>query len=430
VGERTATRRDGLNTEIDVRGFAARLARGLVRHRVGVTLAVGVLLRVALYLADRPLWLDEMSLSGNIEGRTAAGLFAPYTSTQLAPAGFLVVEWVVSRALGTGPMALRLFPLVCGVGALFGFAALARRALRPWAAWVAVALFAVSGDLAYYSSELKPYATDVAAAVACTLAGLVVGAGPGPVSARRFVGFALLGATAVWLSFPSALVLAGVGTTMIASALARGEWRRASALALAAAAWGASFAGSNALAVRMLGPDGRRAMNVFWGFAFPPWPPASWSWRDAAWPARRVLHLFLNPLDFHAPLGPVYSPWIAVACCAVGAVSLWRRDRRLLGVLAAPLAFALGAAYLRLYPFHGRLALYLAPALLLIIAEGADRVAGTFRARAWRAAVLAALLLVPSARAADSLLEPSSTAFHNGYGDLGREKINPYRHPL
>jgi hypothetical protein len=398
----------------------------LVRRRVAVILACGVVFRVALYLVNRPFWMDEGSLLANIEGRTAAGLFAPYTHTQLAPPGFLAVEWVARQFLGGGRWALRLFPLLCGLAALFGFDRLARRVLRPRAAWVALALFAVSGDLVYYSSELKPYATDVAAAVACTLAGLAVGAGSA--SPWRCLGFAALGAAAVWVSFPSALVLAGVGATLIASALARGDWRRVLALGLTSLAWGASFAAADALALRMLGPGGRHGMLVFWGFAFPPWPPASL--HDAAWPALRLLYLFLNPLDFHAPLGPRLSLWPAVALAAVGAVSLWRRDRRSLGLLAAPGLFALGAAYLRLYPFHGRLALYLVPALLLVIAEGAARVTSSLRNRAARAAVLAAVLLVPTLQAVDRLFEPHAWTNHNRFGDLGRERLDPRRDPF
>jgi hypothetical protein len=189
-----------------------------------------------------------------------------------------------------------------------------------------------------------------------------------------------------------------------------------------------SFAAADALSLRMLGPGGRHGMLVFWGFAFPPWPPASL--HDAAWPALRVLYLFLNPLDFHAPLGPRLSPWPAVALAAFGAVSLWRRDRRSLGLLAAPGLFALGAAYLRLYPFHGRLALYLVPALLLVIAEGVARVTSSRRNRAARAAVLAAVLLVPTLQAVDRLFEPHARTNHNRFGDLGRERLDPRRDPF
>ena len=53
--------------------------------------------------------------------------------------------------------------------------------------------FAVSGDLVLYASEAKPYSTDVAAAVACTLAGLTIAA-TAPVSPWRFAGFMALGA--------------------------------------------------------------------------------------------------------------------------------------------------------------------------------------------------------------------------------------------
>jgi hypothetical protein len=414
--------RDGLRAEVDLRPAAG----WVVRHQVGLIVALGVVLRVSLYLHNRGLWMDEIMLARNLVRRTSAGLFAPMIGTQIVPPGFLLVEWAAAQVPGGGALALRLFPLLSGLAALAGFAALAGRCLPPRAAWVALMLFAVSGDLIYYSSELKPYQTDVAAAVACTLGGL--GAASGVATPRRWLGLAALGAGAVWLSFPASLVLAGVGTSLIASALARGERRQALALALAALTWAASFAAAYALALHLLGPGGRHGMRLFWAFAFPPWPPTSW--RDAAWPAARFVYLFANPLGFGPPVWPAAAAVPAAALWALGAASLWRRDRRLCAVLATPALFAIAAAYLRLYPFHGRLVLFLVPSLLLVTAEGALRFAGFFRSRAARAAVLAALLLPPTLWAAQVLFEPQATADHNRFGDLGRLDLDPTRFPF
>jgi hypothetical protein len=410
----------------DVRPYARAALAWLAARPFAVITAFGAVLRVALYAENRGFWLDEMSLRDNLEGRPAARLFAEYAHTQLAPPGFFALEWGVARVLGAGTLALRMIPLLCGLGALLGFAALARRCLPRPAALVALALFAVSGDLIVYASELKPYATDVAAAVACMWAGVAV-AGE-PLTPRRLIGLAALGTVVVWLSFPSALVLAAVGTVLIGGALVRGSWRDAAALGLPVAGWLASFAAEHALAARMLGARGRNGMRAFWNLGFPPWPPGSW--RDAAWPLRQVLYLFVNPLDFYRPIGPWLSALPAVVFFGLGVASLWRRDRRLLALLVLPGLFGLAVAYPRLYPFHGRLVLYLVPPLLLLIAEGLSAALAAARDRRLRAALLATVLLTPTLAALYQLVEPTSGTEHNQIGDLRPGGVDPGHFPF
>ena len=386
----------------------------LAARPIGVALVLGVVLRLTLYGMDRTFWLDEMSLRDNLSQRAAHDLFAGFTHNQLCPPAFFATEWAMARVLGMGTMPLRLVPLLGGLAALFGFAALARRVLPAHSAWVAVLMFAVSGDLIVYATEVKPYSTDVAAAVAVTLAGLAIASGP--VSLWRFTGFTALGAGLVWFSFPAALVLAGVGTSLIVSSVVHRDRPRALALILTAAGWAVSFAAMRALAVRMLGAEGSHGMQAFWVFAFPPWPPASW--RDAAWPLREGVRLFVNPLDYHGPFGLWLSSLPAVSLFLAGALSLWRRDRRMLAMLLLPVLFAMGVAYPRLYPFHSRLVLFLVPALLLFIAEGTGLVWDLTRDRRLRAVVLASVLLVPTSRALYQLVEPGHGPMHNGVGDL------------
>jgi hypothetical protein len=401
------------------------LGAWLVRRRVEVLLAFGILLRLRQYLADRTPWLDEMSLAGNITGKSLAGLFGPLASTQLAPPGFLVVEWLMARILGPSAMALRLVPLLCGIASLFLAWRLAALCLRPSAVAIAIALLAVSEDLVYYASEIKQYSSDVTVALACTLA--AVGLVDRGATAGRLAGFAALGVVAVWFSHPAAFVLAGLGSVLIASAVARRDWRTAGGLALAALVWLVSFSGVYLVAQEQLGH--RRDMWRFWDFAFPPMPPASPA--EAARSLGRLLYLFVNPLDFHAPLGPRLSPLPAAACFALGAGSMLRRRQGLrLGLLVAPLVVVLLASWLRLYPFHGRLLLFLVPSLLLLVAEGAAWVGETASSRVVWTLLLAALLLLPTLRALSGLVEPPLMRFSNPRGDLRLPTLDPARYPF
>ena len=88
-----------------------------------------------------------------IAGRFFTGLIHPLAYNQGASLGFLM--------LGVNEYALRLIPLLAGIGSLFLFFAVAKRCLRPEGALAALALFAACDSLICYSSEVKQYSTDV-----------------------------------------------------------------------------------------------------------------------------------------------------------------------------------------------------------------------------------------------------------------------------
>src|SRR5262249_30940374 len=146
-------------------------------------------------------------------------------NSQLAPPFYLAVEGLLARLFGSHGLVLRFFSLACGVAALFLFLAAARRVLRPGAVCVALALFAVSEDLIYYSTELKQYMADVVAALVCLLVGLELRSGP--LDRARALGAGIIGALVVWFSHASAFVLAAVGGSLVIAALLDRAWKRA-----------------------------------------------------------------------------------------------------------------------------------------------------------------------------------------------------------
>ena len=134
--------------------------------RVCVELADSrIVLRLRQYLFDRSLWLDECLLALNILRRSPAQLLRTLDIYQVAPYGFLLLEKMAVRYLGTGEMALRLFPFLFGVGSIFLFVAVARRFVELPAVPIGVGLFSLCGPLIYYSSEVKQYSGDVAVAL-------------------------------------------------------------------------------------------------------------------------------------------------------------------------------------------------------------------------------------------------------------------------
>jgi hypothetical protein len=291
---------------------------------IRVAIGLGVVLRVGLWIIDRPIWLDEAMLAlGIIHRPLGAVLLSPLPYGQITPPGFLLAQWTIVSVLGTSGRALRLAPLVASLISLPLFARLARRVLvddRLVAA--AVWLFALNRALVSYSAEAKPYAWDVTVAIALMLA---IDQPPAVAGA--------LGAVLVWCSYPAVIVLAGLAVVR----------RRISVIIT----WAVSAAPAIWVAEHRLSASDGEYLRRFWSDGF----PRSWPWLFTQ-PAR-VLDSLMR-----APPGVVWL--IAIL------VGVWLMRRR---IVMMPVVAAVGAAVAGFYPLSSRLALYLLPSALLALAQ-------------------------------------------------------------
>ncbi len=394
------------------------------RWKIALAIAFGIVVRLVCAVVRWGYWMDEASLLTNVTQLTPRQMFGPLLNNQLAPPGFLILAWLVDQVFGSKTPVFRAYMLVFGIGGIFLFLAVARRCLPTRAVFPAVLMFVSSNHLVYYASEFKQYATDLVSALGCWLIGLTVGARP--LTPVRSVALALFGASIVWFSHPSIFVLAAVGLVGLHRAIATRERRSAGLWLVVGAAWLASFALVHRVSSRQL--DGLDNMWRFWGFAFPPIPPRSWL--DATWFPRRLAYFFINPLDFYGPFDPRISMLPAIGLALVGTVRIWREDRRRWALLFLPVIATVVATTFQLYPFHGRVILFLVPVPLIAIASGLDAVR-TLPGRVARVlyfTLVGLVLVYPSLLALDQTTEQRWA--QNTHGDLHPADIEPYRFPF
>jgi hypothetical protein len=326
-----------------------------------ILISAGIVLRLAQYLANRSLWLDEAFLALNIVNRSFGELLQPLDYHQGAPIGFLMAEKAALLALGNNEYALRLFPLLSGISSMFLFALLARQCLRPKAVPVALGLFAVLAPLIYYSSEVKQYSCDVAIAPLLYL--VTLEAMRKDLSIARAVLLGFVGGTAIWFSHPALFLLAGAGTTLLSRFLARKEWTKVRFLSISFSIWGASFATLYFVSFRHLVSN--RVLLAYWDVGFAPFPPGS------LWEIKWYIDTFFN--IFNDPTG-LYFSGIAAFAFLAGFLTILSEKYENVFLLSSPIVFALAASILHKYPFKERLMLFAVPALLLFIAAGTERV--------------------------------------------------------
>jgi hypothetical protein len=335
--------------------------------------AAGAALRLWQYLANSSLWIDEAALARNIIDRAPTSLLQPLDYAQVAPPAFLLTEKAITTLLGGSEWALRLFPLVCGLFAIWLFWRLAGMTLTGWAVPYAVGLFSLGTPLVYFSSQVKQYSTDVAAMVVVLWA--VLRLRHQPSGAGGTLVAAIAGAAAAWFSHAAIFGLAGIGAALAVSAVIGRRWTDHRSALVIGATWALGAGLAAALALRNVQPADRAYLEWYWSGGLMPFPPATFD--DALWLWRRLTWLFGTfATELRRSNGGLGYPWssLFVLLAIAGIAALWRRERETALILLGPvLATATGAA-LHVYPFTGRAISFLLPVFLLATAAGADHV--------------------------------------------------------
>jgi hypothetical protein len=358
--------------------------RGSTTMWFAAIVGAGIVLRLWQMSARSSLWLDEAALARNIVDKSFADLFGPLDYGQVAPAGYLLLERAAVLALGRTELVLRLLPLASGVLALVFFAMVARRLLTPWTSVLAVWLFAAGVPFIFFSANAKPYAVDVLAAVVIAWSASV------PWTERntpRALAIGSIGLLA-WIANAAVLLLAGTGLALALMHLRRRAAGRRD-LAIVAALWIATAMPPVLVAVRNVSPDDSLFLHRRWAQGFMPVNPRHalrWGWD-------RVFEMFGASGSWTLDGGLHYGQvWLTMMLIALGVVWFWRERRDALLVLTAPIAVALGASVMRMYPFTGRFVIFVLPALLLLLAAGIVEVSRLLRTEI--AGVLAGAVLV------------------------------------
>jgi hypothetical protein len=395
----------------DLAPYARRLDRAVLAFVV-----FGVLLRVGRYLTNYPVWGDEACLALSLPRRGYLDLLLPLEYGQICPILFLWAELTAVKLFGFSEMALRLCPLLCGIGSVLLFRRVAGRVLDGPSLLMAVAIFAVSIHPIRHSAEAKPYATDLLVALGLMALAIEWFRSPD----RTGWLWILVGFTPIALaaSYPAVLVAGGIGL-----ALAPSVWRarrRGPKIALAAyvltvaATFGGLFVG---VMHRQQGGAALVGLQRYWADSF---PPLNSPVRLASW-----------LISTHAGSMLAY-PWggsrgassATLILVLIAASVLWRRGHRtIFSLLVTPMGVALAVAALRLYPYGGqaRIMQYMAPAICLMAGLGLSTLLGWFIRPTGRAVAIRVAAVALAAAGIVSLADDFRHPYRAIYDHQARE---------
>ena len=367
--------------------------------------ALGVMLRVARYLLNFPLWCDETMIAANFLDRGYADLFRPLDYRQVSPVLFLVIELTAVKLMGFSELSLRFFPMACGVATVPLFRHAAGRVLKGVPLLLAVAIFAVAGWPLRYVAEVKPYASDLFAAL--VLLALALEWCRRPDRVRWLWALAVAAPVSVALSLPSVFVVGGVGLALVGSVWNSRRWGVRVAYLVGNVAAAATFVGLARF--YKTAPQDHDYFHNAWADAFPP--------LDGAWRLLKWLCEVHTGFMFAYPEGGAHgASTLTFLCFAAAVVLLWRRGRRsVVGLCLAPLGLAMVAAAIHRYPYgvSARTTQYAAPAVCVLsglgAAYGLSLLRGTEARRRGLIGVVGALATLGIARLGADMNHPYKT---------------------
>ena len=352
----------------------------------GLIMLIGVFLRTRQYLYNRSLWLDELMLGINIVEKDFTQLLGVLEYEQMAPIGYLMFSKASVLLFGTGELALRFIPMIAGLGSIFFVYKMLKESGNKLIILLGIFLFVFSFRQSYYSSEVKQYSWDVLAvalAYAYYLPKNYLNGNYG-----RILLTALLGAFVIWFSHTVIFILLGLGLYHSILLLKEWDFTKALKLCLVGIIWVTSFL------VHYVGfiskdPSIEGKQDVFRKeMAFAPFPPSSLG--DISW-----YNTSINDL-FEYSTGIIYAGSFLLIILIIG-VFYWaymKKDLIWLPLLF-PIVFVYLAAIIELYPFAGRLWLFLAPPVIFLVCSGCQAIKETSQKRFIPTLIIISLVVPP-----------------------------------
>lgn len=343
------------------------------RNHLWLIVALGIILYLRRYLANLILYVDESMVSLDIIRLSIPNfLHQPLPYFQVAPYGFLVIEKLFVCLFGTGEYVLRIFPFVCGTVSIWLFYRMAKIYLNGGFVILALFIFIINPSLGYYSSQVKPYSTDVFFVLLSYV--VIAQSCLEELNWKKTIIIAWLGAIIIWFSFPVIFILLGIALTYLLDAWVQRNLPKLLKGGFILLYWLGSLILCYKIFLYNLSQN--NAMLAFQ------------SWQDGYISLNNWLNIFSHILM--DPVGVIPFSWLAGILFIIGGNAFLKTDKNKFLLLSIPLLFVFSASAFHIYPCIDRLALFLEPILLIMIVKGVE----TFSLKVGRHKTVTIFLLI------------------------------------
>ena len=344
---------------------------------------IGIALRLFQYLLNRSLWADDAALATNIIQRSFAGLWQRLDYGQFATVGFMMLEKLITVSFGNSEYALRFFPLLCGILSIVLFYKMATAVIGKAYIPLAMAYFALSGRLIYYSAQVKEYSVDILMSIVFCFG--IIYASKRPLTRSMLFIYAFAGSLAIWFLVKLSFMLVAFALSMTAIYIYRKQPVSALKLVPVYCLWIFSFAAFYAVFSANYTKDYVSAVLMDFRYGIITSHPKSVPYLVHCINVARNMILALTGARF---------PFFLLGLFLVGLLRMRRKDKENFFIFSSPILSACLAAFLFKYPLAERLILFLSPFIIVFITRGVMEVAGAaFRSHRLVGAVFLILVI-------------------------------------
>lgn len=355
----------------------------------------GFLVRGRQYLTSRSFWLDESFLAINLKTRTFLELLEPLEYSQVAPIGFLWGEKLMATMFGFSELSLRFIPFVSSLIAIYLIFDLSKTLLNKRIALIIAFSFTLPLTIIYFASELKQYMTDIFSGL--LLFWFYYKYVSKKENERNLIFLGVLGAIAIWLSNVTPIILISIGLAIFIDLTKRFSVKKAIIVFCAYCMWMVSFLYYYFHFIKD-NPD-KENMQSYWASSFVPHDVF-----DGLFFVFDRLFMIFKHTASHYEMA-----LLALLLFFVGAISVFlKKSKMQFAFLLLPILVHLVLSYFKMYPFDGRLVLYLVPIFLIFEIIGIAFIADLFKQSTAVTIFLSmALLMLSFLRVPNTLLNPS-----------------------
>lgn len=236
-----------------------------------------------------------------------------------------------------------------------------------------MAILSLAPPLVYHSVEAKQYSVELLGTILLLLAYTKY---TDKSATRSLFLWGIWGAIISWFSYSSVLIMAGIALTTGLKYLIHKQWRMLPKLFIAYGLWFGSFAINYIVFTQK---DAHTGWLVYFFVKHDAFMPLSAT--ALKWVATHLIGFFNYPLGLSWGViynqSPIYEIWYRVAWVPMifsflGIYYLLKKNKWLLLLITSTFLMVLAASAAKLYPFHERLTVFLAPLIILLLASGCE----------------------------------------------------------
>lgn len=320
-----------------------------------VIIALGIFIRTHVFLQKVSFFCDESTLLLNLYDKSYANLFFPLNYEQQAPPFFLIISKFFLMNFGLNELMLRLIPYLSSVFSLILFYPLCRKIFKNNISTAfAVFLFAFNMPIIEVSQVFKQYSSDALFSVIAML--VVLSLDFKNITAKKIFILSSLTVLSFWFAYPMVMIVFSLAFLfLINSFLSKNPINIKYSLI---------FTGINILGVLLYyftnlhGPASSGNLHLFWE-TYPGFFPNS-------------IHEFIGLSHFAFNINSFLELILIFTLILLGTISLIKNDRFKLLIVILPIISTFLLAIMQVYPFVGRLVIFLIPNFIILIASSLD----------------------------------------------------------